>query len=263
MNLYLFELKSSRKSLIIWIFSILGIFIFSMSMFPSFSANAGAVDEMLANFSPEMLKALGMDIIDFSKPMDYLAYMFQYILVAVGALGILSGGTIIAKEEADRTIEFLYARPVGRYYIALSKIAATLTNMFITAACFYISTILTMKFITTTVDYGAIFNISLALLLFMLLFTSIGLILGHFFVKSSKRLPVGLGLLFFMYFISIMADVSEQFKVFKYFTPFKYFSGIDLIYNGFSSLYLLITGLIIIICVITTAILYQNKDLNG
>ena len=261
MNLFLYELKSSWKSLLIWIVSILGLLMFSMSMFPSFANNSTAVNEMLENFSPEMMRALGMDVIDFSKPMDYLAYMFQYILVAVGALGILTGSNIIAKEESDKTIEFLYSRPLSRIYIVKNKILAGIFTILITAFSFFTSTTTIMQFITDEIDYSKIAQLSAGMALFMIMVLSIGLFIGHFFIKSGKRMPVALGLLFFLYFASIMSDVSEQMKGLKYITPFKFFDAIGIIKEGLSAPYTIVSILLITASSVLVTLLYMNKDL--
>lgn len=262
MNLYTYEFKSSWKSLLIWVICIVGFLVFTMSMFPSFAQNSEATDAMLENFSPEMLKALGMDIIDFSKPMDYLAYMYQYLLVAVGAFAVLQGGAIISKEEADKTIEFLYAKPISRTYISLSKTLAALSKIFIMATSFYGSMLITIRIFSDNINYAAMFNMSLGLLLFMMIFMSVGLVLGHFITKTSKRLPIGLGILFLLYLTSIIVDINEKFEGFKFITPFKYFSGIDIVHNGFSANYVIISIGIILAGLISAQMLYKRKDLH-
>ena len=261
MTLYLYELKSGWKSLLVWIVCIIGFLVFSMAMFPSFAENAEATEAMLANFSPDMLKALGIDIIDFSKPMDYLSYMYQYLLVAVGAFAVLLGGSSLSKEESDKTIEFLYAKPISRTYIAAGKMAAALTKTLIIAVVFYLSMTAVVKIVAKETDFAAMFSLSLGLLLFMLVFLSLGFVFGHFIIKPGKRLPLGLGTLFLMYFIAIFVDVSGKYDYLKYFTPFKYFSGIDIVYNGFTSEYIIISICVIALASAATGWLYRRKDL--
>ena len=261
MTLYLYELKSSWKSLLVWIACIIGFLVFALSMFPSFSQMTDSMDELLSNFSPEMLKALGMDFIDFTKPMEYMAYMFQYLLVAVGAFAVLAGGSALSKEEDEKTIEFLYAKPVSRKYIAASKIAAATTKVIIMALAFYLTNLIGISAVSENVNYAAAFDMSLGLFIFMLIFLGLGLFLGHFIIKTSKRLPIGLGILFLMYFLAIMSDVNEKFEALRYVSPFKYFSGIDIVHSGFSSEYIIISVCFIALTFTAAALMYQKKDL--
>lgn len=262
MTLYLYELKSGSKSLIVWIVCIIGFFGFSMSMFPTFSKNAGAVNDMMKTFPPEMLGALGIDFIDFSKPLDYMAYMFQYMLVAVGAFSIMMSGSLIAKEEDEKTIEFLYAKPITRHYIIRAKLAAIITNIFIVAGSFYLATLGIMIAVSDNVDLSIVFLVSLGMFLFMLLFSSIGSVLGIFIIKGRKRMPFGLGIIFFMYFMSIMSGVDNSMENLKYVTPYKYFEALPIIRSGqFELLYIIITVSIIVIGYISTFILYRKKDM--
>ena len=263
MNLYLYELKSSWKSLLVWIVCIIGFLVFALSMFPSFSQMTDSMDEMLSGFSPEMLKALGMDFIDFSKPMDYMAYMYQYLLVAVGAFAVLAGGSALSKEEAEKTIEFLYAKPVSRKYIAIWKIAAAFTKAFIMALAFYLTTLIGISAVSNNINHTAVFNMSLGLFIFMLIFLGIGLFIGHFIIKTSKRLSFGLGILFLMYLMAIMSDINDKLETLRYVSPFKYVSGIDIIHNGFTGEYIIISAALIIATVAAAAWMYQKKDLSA
>ncbi|MBN2651729.1 MAG: ABC transporter permease subunit [Spirochaetales bacterium] len=261
MNIFLFEMKSSVKSLAVWIVSIVGFYIFAMSMFPSFAGNTEGLETMLASFPQEMLKALNLDIIDFSKPMDYMTYIFQYIIIALGALSILTGSGIIAKEEDEKTIEFLYAKPVSRTKIFIAKALAGLFQIMIIAVVFYLSTVIIMAIVADGVSQIEILRISTGLLFFMILFFAVGLLIGQFITKGSKRLPIVLGILFLMFLISVMSDMNEKFEILKFFTPFQYFNGLALIKNGLKLSYSLISAMVIILSTSLAWIIYKRKDL--
>lgn len=117
MRLFKFEWRTQWKSLLIWNISVVGFLALAMSMFPSFAEMGADLDVMMDGFPPEMRKALGFYMIDFGDPIQYLSYMFQYVLVALAAYAVLLGGSSVSKEESEHTIDFLYGRPVTRLYI--------------------------------------------------------------------------------------------------------------------------------------------------
>ena len=260
MRLFAFEMKSAWKSLLVWNLCIVGFMMFAMSMFPSFADMGTSINDMMAGFPPEMSKAFAFDVIDFSNPMEYLCYMYQYFLIAMGCLAILTGGSIISKEESDKTIDLLYAQPVTRTYIAGSKIAAAFAQMIVTTALFFLSTWLIMEIVTESFDFRGLVKLSIGVLLFMLLFTSVGLLLGHFIVKPGRRLPFALGIVFITFFLDIMGKISEEVGWMKNLTPYHWYDGVLLLKDGFSPVYMAVTIGVIVIGSSLTGLLYTRKD---
>lgn len=260
MKLYAFEMKSAWKSLLVWNVCIVGFMVFAMSMFPSFKDMGGSLDAMMAGFSPEMAKALNLNLVDFTNPMDYICYMFSYFLIAVGSLGVLTGGNIISKEESDKTIDFLYAQPVTRRYIAISKIAAAFSQALITSILFFLGTWGILAIVAEEYDMKGLATLCVGMALFMFLFTAIGLVFGHFVVKPARRLPYALGIVFTFFFLDIMGKISEKVAGMLDFTPYHWFDGIEILRNGFTPAYLAVTIGIIIVGTGLTGFLYTRKD---
>lgn len=260
MRLYAFEMKSAWKSLLVWNVCIVGFMVFAMSMFPSFADMGSSLDEMMAGFSPEMIKAFSFDVIDFTDPMDYICYMFQYFLIAMGSLAVLTGGNIISKEESDQTIDFLYAQPVTRLYIAGSKILAAFSQALITAILFFLGTWGILEIVADEYDFKGLAMLCVGIVLFMFLFTAIGLLLGHFFVKPARRLPFALGFVFVFFFLDIMGKISEKVEAMLHFSPYHWYDGIKILSDGFSPVYLAVTIGIIVIGTGVTGFLYTRKD---
>jgi ABC-2 type transport system permease protein len=219
-----------------------------------------SLDEMMSGFSPEMTKAFSFNLIDFTDPMDYICYMFQYFLIAMGSLAVLTGGNIISKEESDQTIDFLYAQPVTRLYIAGHKIYAAYSQALITALLFFLGTWGILRIVADEYDLKELVILCAGIILFMFLFTAVGLVLGHFIVKPSRRLPFALGFVFVTFFLDIMGKISENVDMLLHFSPYHWFDGIEILKNGFSPVYLAVTIGIIIVGTGLTVILYTRKD---
>lgn len=264
MVLYRHELKRYIRPLIIWTACMAGLFAFGMSMFPSFSQNAKGMNDLLASMPKELLKGFGIAASDFTRSLDYMAYMFQYILLAAGAHAILLGSGIVSREEAEHTIDFLYARPLTRTSIVTSKVLAGVTVMAALNAAFLAITIAVLNIVDPGVDNGKIALIGLAMFCLQLLFFALGLLVSMLAKRSRKFTTAGLGVAFAMYFLGIMSAVSDTLADLKYLSPFKYFEPIDIVRSGaLDAGYLLIAAAVIAACVAASYALYGRRDLAG
>ena len=262
MILYLQEIRQNAKSLIIWIICVVGLYTFSMSMFPSFSQNPQMINDMMKMFPKEMLDAFGISAADLSKPLDYMSYMFQYILLAVGAQAILLGSSIVAKEEADRTIEFLYAKPITRSYILTSKILAGATIMAVLNAVFLGASLAVLNIISNDVDNGIVALLCLTMFLIQLLFFAVGLIVSMLAKKGRRFTSISLGILFATFFLGIMSSVTASLNDLRYISPLKYFDPTKLVHSGsLESVYLLIVLVVVAASAVGAYVLYNKRDL--
>ena len=75
---------------------------------------------------------------------------------------------------------------------------------------------------------------------------------------------IGIGIAGLMYLLNIVANISEDAKPLKYFTPFGYTEGSDIINNKEISIEYLIPGMIImVVCIIIGYIKYSKKDISA
>lgn len=262
MILYLQEIRQNAKALIIWTLCIVGLFTFSMSMFPSFAQSPQMVNDMMKILPKEMLDAFGISAADFSKPLDYMSYMFQYILLAVGAQAILLGSGIVSKEEADKTIEFLYAKPVTRNYMLTSKVLAGVTVMAVLNAVFLGASLIVLNIISNDVDNGTVALLCLTMFLIQMFFFSVGLIISMLSNRAKRFTSLSLGILFVTFFLGIMSGVSASLKDLKYVAPLKYFDPSKLVHGGsLEAVYLIIVAAVVIASVFGAYALYNRRDL--
>lgn len=264
MILYLQEIRQNLKSLIIWSVCVVGLFIFSMSMFPSFSQNPQMVGDMLKAFPKEMLDAFGISAADFSKPLDYMSYMFQYILLAVGAQAIMLGSGIVSKEETDKTVEFLYAKPVTRNYIMTSKILAGITVMAALNAVFLAGSLAVLNIVSSNVDNGMAALLCLTMFLIQLFFFAVGLIVSMLFRRVRRFTSISLAIVFATYFLGIMSSVTDSLRALKYIAPFKYFDPTQLVHSGtLEGTYLIIVLAVAAVSIFGAYALYRRRDLSA
>ncbi len=119
MQLTVFQLKTNRKQIMGWTIAIFGIMFLYMILFPSVQDMAQVKMDAMPE---ELMQLMGMD--DFSDMSNYITYfgmIYNMILIAISIFATVLGAGVIAKEEKNKTIEFLYALEVSRIEIYISK----------------------------------------------------------------------------------------------------------------------------------------------
>ncbi len=233
MTLFLRELKGNFKSFLIWTLCIIAILGMFMAMYPSFAEQGSSLDQMLSGFSPELLKMFSFDSLDFTVGLDYYAYMFQYILLAVMIQFMILGANLISREEDAGTINFLYAKPLSRSSIVTTKL---LSGLAYAAAFFVVYTGCACAVLAAVdsapVDFGAVLLLSFALFLSQLMMMGIGMLLSMFITKTRTVMSVSIGVVLLMYVLSMVVNLNESLDELRYFTPFQYFDARVMAHGG-------------------------------
>lgn len=83
MNIFIREIKAHRKSLVIWIISLMFLIMSGMSEYSAFSKSEGGLDEMLNNMPESLQKLFGFGTLDFSLGVHYYGALYLYIALLV------------------------------------------------------------------------------------------------------------------------------------------------------------------------------------
>lgn len=263
MLLYLRELYMAKKSFIIWTLCLAGLMFLSMGLFPSFSSQAFDLTKYLSAFPEDMLKGFSMIGLNFNVAMDYFTYMFPYAMLAAAIWATLMGANMLGKEEGERTIEFLYAKPVTRSYIFAAKLCAILTQLALFLVLFWAGSLLGfVAFADSTFNAGVLFLQTLGMVLTMLVFASIGFLLSVFIVKARKVMPVALGMGLGLYVLSIIANIKDEWTWMRYVVPYQYFEGIKVLRaESLDAGYVALALGISLICLAAAWLVYRRKDI--
>ena len=264
MLLYLRELSVAKKSFITWTLCLAGLMFLCMAMFPSFSSGQEMnINDMLEAFPEEMRKGFGMLGLDLTEPMDYFVYVYPYVVVAAAIWGALMGATILGKEEGEKTIEFLYAKPVTRDYIFVSKLCAVLSEVLLFGILFYgINVLGFVAFAEGVYDGLLLLLLTLAIVLIMLIFMGLGFLLSVFVVKARKVMPAALGAGLGLYMLSILANIKDEWTWLRYLIPYKYFEGGRILRDGgLEAGYVILALGITAACLVSAWLIYRRKDI--
>jgi ABC-2 type transport system permease protein len=265
MNLFKRELRKNRKSFIIWTIIILCFCVYALALYPTMANQADKLKDLIKSYPKGLMDAFNMNKLDMANILGFFGMESYLFITLLGSIyvALLAAG-IVSKEEDEGTIEFLMAKPVSRNSILTSKMLCILFYIVVLNLCIFVFNYVGFEAVKKgEYDKTGFLLLSVAPLLLNLTFAALGLILSMFVVKAKNILSASIGLVLGTYFIGIVSTMSSKAELLKYFSPFKYVDAGDLITNKkIDGVYLIIMGLIIIVSVVSTYIVYNKKDIR-
>ncbi|MDR7078717.1 ABC-2 type transport system permease protein [Neobacillus niacini] len=264
MNIFLKEMKSHRKSLVFWSIGVFLMVASGMVKYESLSSSGQPMNEMLAGMPKSLLAVLGIGEFDISTATGYYGLLFIYLLLMATIHAAMLGATIIAKEERDKTTEFLFVKPVSRNQIITAKLLAAFVNILILNLVTFISSVLLVgKYSDGGVVTGDIAITMAGMFILQILFMVIGSSLAAVKKNSKAAASLATGVLLLTYVISVAIDLNENIEGLKYLTPFKYFEAKSVMFGaGFELIFVLLSVVLIAGLTVVTFVFFKKRDLN-
>ena len=223
MTLLFHELRSNRKALIIWSCAISFMLGVCIIIYPEMSSQMGEVSETFSNMGA-FSDAFGMDKLNFGEFMGYFGVECGNVLGLGGALfAAIVGASALAKEEKERTAEFLLTHPVSRARIITEKLLSTFIQVLVLNAAAVAVTCACIFIVDVDADAATLALIFSAHLILQLEIAAVTFGISAFLRRGE--LALGLGLVFAAYFLNILANLTEKLELLKYVTPFAYADG--------------------------------------
>lgn len=223
MTLFLHELRLNRTALIIWSCAISFMLGVCIIIYPEMSSQMGDISNMFADMGA-FSEAFGMDQLNFGEFMGYFGVECGNVLGLGGALfAAIVGASALAKEEKEHTAEFLLTHPISRSKIITSKLFAAIAQVVILNAAVVAVSCVLILVMKVEADAATLTLVFLAYLMLQLEIVAITFGISAFMRRGE--LGIGLGLVFAMYFMNILANLTEDLEFIKYVTPFGYADG--------------------------------------
>ena len=263
MNVFIRECEAHRKALIIWSVCMFMLIISGMGKYTAYSS--GGADMVVFDTLPDTIKVLlGLGEFDITVMSGFYAFLFPYIQLTVAIHAVLLGSSIIAKEERDKTTEFLMAKPISRRAILTSKLLAALMNI----AVINIVCILSSIVIASTFDNGE--NITNEILLLhatmfcvQLIYLTFGTVIAAGIRKSKKSGTIAVNILLAGFVLSKIIGLAKELKVLGILAPLNYFNLSRVVKEGEVSTVVTLLSLVLTACFVGMAYyFYQRRDMN-
>ncbi|WIF87780.1 ABC transporter permease subunit [Acholeplasma laidlawii] len=265
-KLIMTEFKRNFKSLILWSAIVAGTAALMLMLFPAFEDAFSNIEEFLSMYPPEFLEIFGIGEggLDMSTFYGWFGVEgFLFVNLIGGSYAAILGGSILSKEEDDKTIEFLLSKPISRTQIVFGKIIVIIINLLI------LNSLVALVLMVAFVIYGDVnmtiwFLYSYAPFVLQMIFASISFLISVFVTKSRRVLSIALGLVIGMYVFDLISKLTDEFEYLKYISPYEFINAVSIVNDQMiKPLYLVISIGIIGISLILSWFFYKKKDITA
>jgi len=259
------ELKRNFRSWAIWTVSIVGYLALIMSVYPTMVAQNKDLAKLYAAFPKAMLSAFNLDRLSLADVLGFYATEGLILLLlasSIYAIQLASG--ILAKEESDRTIEFLLSKPVTRTGLVTEKAVVALIYIVALNAAQTLAAYVAIELVKSDpYSAKAFWLLSLGGLLVNLTFAAIGLAVSVAVSKIKTLYPLGLGIVLGTYMLTVTARLTPKLDVLKWFSPFSYADAAEVIaQQAISGIHWVLFAVLIIGSVAAAYVFYNRKDIT-
>lgn len=255
------ELKQGRNSFLIWTASIGFLIAVCVFLFPEMKEQMEGVSDIFSSMG-SFTAAFGMDRLSFGTLMGFYSIECGNILGLGGALyASFCAVSILSREEKDKTAEFMLAHPVSRTRVVTEKLLAVLLQITLMNLLIYALAIGSVAAIGEQIPWKELNLLHIAFYLMQLELAGICFGISSFLRRGT--IGIGLGIATMMYFLNIIANVTETVDFLKYITPFGYCEGADILTNNRLDTGMIMIGMLLgIIGIAAAYLIYSKKDIH-
>ncbi|MTI96157.1 MAG: multidrug ABC transporter permease [Firmicutes bacterium] len=264
MFILLRELRSNRRSLLIWMLALAALNLFVISLYPTFAGDAEQMEEFMTMFPEEFMRIFGMDRLSMADAIGFYAVEAYFMVILFGSVfAAMLAATMLAKEEDEKTIEFLLAKPVTRSRVVGEKLLAIGAILLLFNLGIGLVSYISFEIWVDDFSRLELFRLLIAPLFAQLAFAGIAFLLSLFFVRKKSAYSAGIGLVIGLYFLHVVSLLAERAEFLRYLTPFWYMNASDIVAEGSLPPWRLLT--LVAVAIITAGLtwyLYRRRDIT-
>jgi ABC-2 type transport system permease protein len=263
MNIFIRELRANRKALIIWSVCMVLLVLSGMGKYTAYSSSGTASQAI--NKLPYSIRALfGFGLFDVSTISGFFAILFLFLEIFFAVHAVLLGSGIFAKEEKDKTIEFVMSKPVSRNALVTSKFLAAVVNILILNLVTFVSSVALVSYYNNGKDITTeIMMMFIGMFFVQLIFLSLGSFLAAFIKSPKSSGSAAIGIMLGTYMLSKITEIKSNLEALNIFTPFKYFDLNKIISeNSLNYIVVLLCVLLSAAFIALTYIIYKKRNFS-
>ncbi len=266
MNVFRFEMRRNFRSFVIWTVSIAAFVVFMLSIFQSSFAGADRDMSRFVEMFPESFrKAFGIDRLDMTTMPGYFGTEVHLMIILFGAMyAVLLSSSLLSKEEDDKTIEFLLARPITRSELITQKALTFVTYVILSVGTNWLCSYAAMLFYDAEgFEPAPFWRLGLMTLLSVMAIASLGFFGSVFVTRNRAVNSASLGFVLALYALQIVTDVSDKAEFLRFVTPFKWASAADILPKGqIDPVYLALALAVVTLSIAGAYLAYGRKDIT-
>lgn len=263
--IYLHELRSRLRSVIIWSVAVVSIIFVFMSLFPGFAQQAALLQSIFAKMPPALLDAFGMENANLATVLGFFSFIFAFVQLCLAIQAGNYGFGLVSIEETELTADFLLSKPVSRTQVMTSKLLAALTALTLTNLVVWVLTFICLGVFNggQAVNTSTVLLLLASIVIFQLFFLAVGLVISLLVKRVRSVTPYSLGLGFGTYVLSAFSAALAQVSL-EYITPFKHFDPAYIVrHSAYDTPLVVVNVAVSVIALAASYWLYVRKDIHA
>ena len=255
------ELRRNRVPFWIWTGAIGFLLAVCIFLFPDMKGEMEGINDVFSSMG-SFTAAFGMDRLNFGTLTGYYAIECGNVLGLGGSFfaALLAAG-MLCKEEKERTAEFLLTHPVRRARVVSEKLAAVLVLITVMNLIIYALAVGSIAAIGEPIPWRELNLLHLAYWLLQLELAGVCFGVSAFLRRGSAG--VGLGIAALLYFMNLIANITDSAAFLKDLTPFGYCDGAEIASTGSLDFKRLAIGTVLFAAGVAAAYWkYTRKDIQ-
>ncbi len=264
MNVFFRELKAHWKGILFWSIGMVLLVGSGMAKYSAYQSTGQSINQIVAQFPKSVQIIMGMSGFDLTTAAGFYGVLFLYIALAATIHAALVGSDLIAKEERDRTSEFLYPKPISRVRVVTEKLLAGLVILVIFNLVTTLSSVYFVKYLNKGVSATHDILLLMAGMAFLqLIFFAVGAAVAGVNKHQKSSASIATSVLLLTFILYFVINLNDKLDFLKYLSPFKYFEAHTIITNGNLDPFYMVLSLIITAALIaSTYFTYSRRDLS-
>lgn len=262
----IWELKQRKNYLAWWCFGTVSIITILLLIYPSIRSQAEQLNSVLNQLPPSLreLKTGGTQV-DIASPIGYLNSQLYYVtlplILIMMAIGL--GSSLLARDEQNRTLELLLARPISRNKLLAAKALSGILLVLVVSFMAMITVIILSRIVDMQIGLGVLLLVSCYAMLFSMSFGAIAFALSAA-SNLTRRASIGVAavLSFGGYVIASLSNLSDYLENPVKLIPYHYYNPTQILEGNIpTGLNLYLIGVIIITSLVSWAG-FRRRDIN-
>lgn len=258
------SLRLRRRSILWWSVASVAFIFINMVFYPSFKDQAAELQKSFETIPDAAVQFLGGST-DFFSPVGFLnSQIFFIMLPLIGAiLAIGLGSSLLAREEQQKTVELLLARPLTRWQLVWGK---TLAGLVIVTAVFLVSmvsTVLMSKYWNVGVPIKNIVFASLYCWLLSLTFGALAFLVTAIGKARGASMAIASAIALGGYVIFSLSATVSWLRFPSKLLPFYHYQSEQILRGNMSLGHLLYLVAVPIGCVLLAGWLFNRRDISS
>jgi ABC-2 type transport system permease protein len=266
MNIFKLDFKRNLKTLLTWAGASGAVLALIMLMYPAMMKSdfIDMLNAKISMFPKELIDMLNMSGQDIRQLPQFFANIFQFVLMAACIYGAILGINALSREESEKTIEFLYSKPVKRIRIVSAKLAAAcmeyLAYFVIVGAAGMLACVCVRPADLSMADLvQPLKNVLFGGMVTGFVYLFIGFAISVFLKRPRHPAPIAVALFFGTYILGTISSLG-MLQFLKWVSPMNYFIPRNVVMSGIDWTNALICALALAACTAVSYIVYSEKD---